>query len=151
RLGLAVRPARRGGLLGDGGALHARAAAHLAPRALVRAALRTPAPLLHRVQARSPAVAAHALPLELHLAVGVALGQALPPSQCGDLVHRVLRLAQPLVGAAFAPVALPDRVRYRAPAMPLGALPFHQRETVDVGLGHATAASPGGIALDFVE
>src|SRR5438105_4989811 len=80
RLGLAVRPARRGGLLGDGGALHTRAAAHLAPRALLRAALRTPAPLLHRVQARSPAMAMHALPLELHLAVGVALGQALPPS-----------------------------------------------------------------------
>src|SRR5438105_12594308 len=66
-------------------------------------------------------------------------------------MHRVLRVAQPLVGAALAPVALPDRVRYRAPAMARGALPFHQRETVDVGLGQATAASPGGIALDFVE
>jgi hypothetical protein len=96
-------------------------------------------------------MAVQALPLHLRLAVGVALGQALPPSHRGDLVHRVLRMAQALVRAARAPVPLADGVRDRAPAMPVGTLPFHQRQTVDVALGQAAPAAPGGIALDFID
>jgi hypothetical protein len=98
-----------------------------------------------------PAVAVQALPFELRLAVGVALRQAPPPSHSRNLVHHVLRKAQPLVRAALAPVPLPHRVRYRAPAVALGTLPFHQRQTVDVGLGQAAPALPGGVALDFVD
>src|SRR5262249_55284923 len=123
----------------------------LAALALKRLALRTPAPLLHRVQARLPAVAVEAFPLELHLAVGVALRQALPPPHSRNFVHHVLRKAQPLVRAALAPVPLPHRVRYRTPAVALGTLPFHQRETVDIGLGQAAPATLGGVALDLVD
>jgi hypothetical protein len=60
-------------------------------------------------------------------------------------------MAQPLIGATLAPVPLADGVRHCAPAMALGTLPFHQREAVDVGLGQAAPAAPGGIALDFID
>jgi len=96
-------------------------------------------------------VAEPALPVELDLAVGVALGEALAAARLGELVHRARGQAQPLVGAALAPMALPDGVRDRAPAVPRGALPFHRRQAVDVGFGHATTTKPGGVALDFFE
>src|SRR5439155_26161036 len=108
-------------------------------------ALGAPAPLLDRVEAREPLVAALAFPLELGLAVGVALGDAPAAAPGGDRVQRGDRMAQLFVGAALAPVPLADGVRHRAPAVPLRALPFHQAEAVDVGLGEAAAAAPRGI------
>src|SRR5437763_4058462 len=96
------------------------------------------------VMATSTQVLALALVQPLH---GITF--ALLHLACMRLIASAVPAA--LAGAALAPVALPDRMRYRAPAMALGALPFHQRETVDVGLGQATPAPPGGIALDFVE
>ena len=92
-----------------------------------------------------------ALPFELRLAVGIALGEALAAARRGKLVHLVRGMAQPRVRAALAPVALADGVRHRAPAMALGALPFHQRQAVAVDLREAAAAAPGGVALDFLE
>src|SRR5690349_15770795 len=65
------------------------------------AALGTPAALLDRVEGGGPLVAALALPLELGLAVGVALGEAPAAALGGDGVQRRDRVAQLLVGAAL--------------------------------------------------
>jgi hypothetical protein len=92
-----------------------------------------------------------ALPFDLRLAVGVALGEALAAALVRDLMHRGRGQPQALVGAALAPVALPHGVGDRAPAVAGGALPLHQRQAVDVGFGQATSAEPGGIALDLFE
>jgi hypothetical protein len=96
-------------------------------------------------------MAALAHPLDLALAVDVALGEALAAARGGEVVHRVRGMAQALVRAALAPVPLPHGVGDRAPAMALGAFPFHERQAVDVGLGQATAAVALGVALDLFE
>jgi hypothetical protein len=96
-------------------------------------------------------VLALAHPLDLGLAVDVALGEALAAARGGELVHGARRMAQALVGAALAPVPLAYGVRHGTPAMALRALPFHERQAVDVALGDTPAAVAGGVALDLFE
>jgi hypothetical protein len=92
-----------------------------------------------------------ALPLELLLAVAVALGDELAAAEQRDLLHLVQRVAQPRVRAALAPMALTDGVRHREPAVPCAAFPFQPRQAVDVVGGQAAPAVACGVALDFVE
>jgi hypothetical protein len=90
-------------------------------------------------------------PLDLRLAVDVALGEALAAARRGEIMHRLRGMAQALVGAALAPVPLAHRMGDGAPAMTLGAFPFHERQAVDVVFRKASPAVPGGVALDFFE
>src|SRR6267142_6421329 len=86
-----------------------------------RLAFRTPAALLDRVEGGEPRVSVPALPLELGLAVGVVVRDAAAAALGRHGVQRGDGVAQLLVGAALAPMPLADRVRHRAPAVPLRA------------------------------
>src|SRR5690349_7957056 len=115
------------------------------------AALGTPAPLLDRVEGGEPLMALLALPVELGLAVGITPGEASAAALGGDGMQRSDGVTQLLVRAALAPVALPDGMRHRAPPVPLCALPFHERQAVDVGLGDELATTARRVGADFIE